>query len=237
MNSGCIISADDLVLVTGSSGFIGAKVVESLMAYGFTNIRCFVRPSSGMERLNEVLNRFAMKAKIEIVKGDLLSRDSCAEAADGVSVIYHLAAGFDKSFAAAFMNSALATRNLLEAFQQFGKPKRFVNVSSFAVYSNLHLRRHAVLDESCPLEDAPQERCDAYGFGKLKQEQIVKDYGQKHQIGYVILRPGYVFGPGKENSAAGWGSIRLDSSFISEDQIYCRSRMSTIAQKRSSLLD
>ena len=208
MNSGYITSPDDLVLVTGSSGFIGAKVVEMLMTYGFTNIRCFVRPSSGMERLNKVLNRVAMKAEIEVVTGDLLSRDSCAEAADGVSVIYHLAAGFDKSFAAAFMNSALATRNLLEAFQQFGKPKRFVNVSSFAVYSNLHLRRHAMLDESCPLEDAPQERSDAYGFGKLKQEQIVKDYGQKHQIGYVILRPGYVFGPGKRELS---GRVGIDT--------------------------
>jgi len=208
LNSGYITSPDDLVLVTGSSGFIGAKVVEMLMTYGFTNIRCFVRPSSGMERLNKVLNRVAMKAEIEVVTGDLLSRDSCAEAADGVSVIYHLAAGFDKSFAAAFMNSALATRNLLEAFQQFGKPKRFVNVSSFAVYSNLHLRRHAMLDESCPLEDAPQERSDAYGFGKLKQEQIVKDYGQKHQIGYVILRPGYVFGPGKRELS---GRVGIDT--------------------------
>ena len=192
-----VVSESDQILVTGSSGFIGAKVVELLLEYGFTSIRCFVRPSSRMERLNNVLNRFATSQNIEVVTGDLLSRDACAEAAEGVSTIFHLAAGFDKSFAAAFMNSALATRNLLEAFQQFGKPKRFVNVSSFAVYSNLHLKRHAMLDETCPLEDAPQERCDAYGFGKLKQEQIVKEYGLKYQIPYVILRPGYVFGPGK----------------------------------------
>ena len=34
------------------------------------------------------------------------------------------------------MNSALSTRNLLDAFLQRGQAKRFVNVSSFAVYSN-----------------------------------------------------------------------------------------------------
>jgi nucleoside-diphosphate-sugar epimerase len=192
-----IASKGDRFLVTGSSGFIGAKVVELLLLYGFTNIRCFVRPSSRMERLNGVLSQYAPSQGLEIVTGDLLSRESCAVATKGVSIIYHLAAGFDKSFAAAYMNSALATRNLLEAFRQFGTPKRFVNVSSFAVYSNLHLNRHAMLDETCPLEDSPQERFDAYGFGKLKQEQIVKDYGLKHHIPYVILRPGYVFGPGK----------------------------------------
>ena len=115
----------------------------------------------------------------------------------GFLIIYHLAAGFDKSFAGAFMTSALGTRNLVEAFVKVGKPKRFVNVSSFAVYSNLGLKRGGILDETCPLEDAPQERFDAYGFGKLKQEEVVREYGSQYDLPYVILRPGYVFGPGK----------------------------------------
>ena len=74
---------------------------------------------------------------LSLLQGDLLSRDDCQKAAEGISIIYHLAAGMEKSFAGAFMNSALATRNLMDAFLQFGKPKRFVNISSFAVYSNL----------------------------------------------------------------------------------------------------
>jgi nucleoside-diphosphate-sugar epimerase len=95
------------------------------------------------------------------------------------------------------MASALGTRNLLDAFLNVGKPGRFVNVSSFAVYSNLRLKRGGLLDETCPLENAPQERFDAYGFGKLKQEEIVREYGGRYKLPYVILRPGYVFGPGK----------------------------------------
>ena len=90
-----------------------------------------------------------------MLTGDLLSRDDCRRAAGGVSVICHLAAGIDKSFAGAFMNSALATRNLIEAFLEAGTPVRFVNVSSFALYSNLGLQRGALLDETCPLEDCP----------------------------------------------------------------------------------
>jgi hypothetical protein len=35
-------------------------------------------------------------------------------------MIYNLAAGFNKSFASAFMDSALATRNLMDAFLQHG---------------------------------------------------------------------------------------------------------------------
>ncbi len=136
---------------------------------------------------------------VQLVTGDLLSRADCEKATEGISIIYHLAAGFDKSFAGAFMNSALATRNLVDAFLKVGEPKRFVNVSSFAVYSNLTLKRGDVLDETCPLENASQERFDAYGFGKLKQEQLVREYGNTHQLPYVIVRPGYVFGPGKRD--------------------------------------
>ena len=77
------------------------------------------------------------------------------------------------------MSSALATRNLLDAFLEHGQPRRFVNVSSFAVYSNLKLRRGALLDESCALEESFQERCEPYGFGKFKQEQLVIEYGEK----------------------------------------------------------
>jgi nucleoside-diphosphate-sugar epimerase len=209
LKSEYIALAGDRILVTGSNGFIGARVVQSLLEYGYRNIRCFVRPSSRLDRLEKVLSQFDASKNIELATGDLLSGQDCRKAAAGVSIIYHLAAGMEKSFAGAFMNSALATRNLLDALLRFGKPKRFVNVSSFAVYSNLSLKRGALLDETCPLEDAPQERFDAYGFGKLKQEKLVKEYGSKYKLPYVIVRPGYVFGPGKTelNGRVGVGTF------------------------------
>ena len=197
MNPDYIALADDLILVTGSNGFIGAKVVEILLEYGYRNIRCLVRCSSRLDRLQNVLNQFDAGKDVGLVMGDLLSGKDCQKAAENVSIIYHLAAGIEKSFAGAFVNSALATRNLMDAFLEIGKPKRFLNVSSFAVYSNLRSRRGGLLDETCPLEDAPQERFDAYGFGKLKQEEVVRQYGIERGLPYVIVRPGAVFGPGK----------------------------------------
>ena len=123
-------------------------------------------------------------------------------------MVFHLAAGIDKSFAGAFMNSALATRNLLDAFLECGQPKRFVNVSSFAVYSNRGMERGASLDETAPLEDSPQERSDAYCFGKLKQDEIVMKYGRERGLPYVIVRPGSVFGPGREGIT---GRVGIDT--------------------------
>jgi nucleoside-diphosphate-sugar epimerase len=197
MTSDYIAARDERILVTGSNGFIGAKVVEILLEYGFSNLRCFVRPSSDLGQLEKTLSQFDAGKNLELVTGDLLSCSDCEKAAEGVSLIYHLAAGFDKSFAGAFMNSVLTTRNLMNAFLEGGRPKRFVNVSSFAVYSNLGLQRGALLDENCALEDASQERFDAYGFGKLKQEELGREYGRRHDLPFVILRPGNVFGPRK----------------------------------------
>src|SRR4029077_1204744 len=192
-----IVKPCDRILVTGSNGFIGTKVVETLLEYGYFNLRCFIRLSNRLDRLNDTLSRFRAGKHVELISGDLLPPDDCRKAAEGISITYHLAAGMEKSFAGAFMNSALATRNLMDAILRYSQPRRFVNVSSFAVYSNLGLNRDALLDETCPLENESQKRFDAYGFGKLKQEELVREYGEKYKLPYVILRPGYVFGPGK----------------------------------------
>jgi nucleoside-diphosphate-sugar epimerase len=208
MNRDHIIEPTDRVLVTGASGFIGVRVVQMLLEHGLRNIRCLVRPSSRRGRLDAVLQALPADAAVEVVTGDLTSPADCARIADGVVMVLHLAAGFDKSFAGAFMNSALATRNLIEALLERGHLVRFVNVSSFAVYSNLGMKRGALLDETTPLEDAPQQRHDAYGFGKLKQEELVREYGRTRGLKYVILRPGTVYGPGKKDLT---GRIGIDT--------------------------
>src|SRR5436190_2933440 len=213
MNATDLVQSSNRLLVTGSNGFIGTKVVERLLEYGFSNLRCFVRPSGKLENLKKILSQRSNAKTVELVSGDLLSREDCRKATQDVSVIIHLAAGIEKSFAGAFMNSALATRNLLDAFLEVGKPKRFVNVSSFAVYSNLSLKRNSLLDETCPLQTASQERFDAYGFGKLKQEEIVREYAQKYRLPCVTLRPGYVFGAGKQELNGRVG-IKIFGPFI-----------------------
>ena len=37
------------------------------------------------------------------------------------------------------------------------------------------------------------------GFGKLKQEEIVREIGRNQNIPFVVLRPGTIYGPGKTN--------------------------------------
>src|SRR5438128_8000956 len=107
-----IIGLDDPILITGSNGFIGSRVVQVLLRLGFSNLRCFVRPSSNLAHLHVILAT-AKNAQIELMEGNLLSREDCAKAAKDVTVVLHLAAGIEKTFPGAFMNSVVTTRNLL----------------------------------------------------------------------------------------------------------------------------
>ncbi|HWF91622.1 MAG TPA: NAD(P)-dependent oxidoreductase [Terriglobales bacterium] len=190
-----IAGLDDPILITGANGFIGSRVVETLLRHGFRNLRCFVRPSSNLKRL-ETAMATAEQARIEVVCGNLLSAADCTRAAKNVAVVYHLAAGIEKTFPGSFMNSVVTTRNLLNAVHEEGVLRRFVNISSFAVYSNRKIRRGGLLDENCELEPHAVRRAEAYTFAKLKQDALLRAFGEKHGIPYVIVRPGAVYGPG-----------------------------------------
>jgi len=204
-----VVQQDDPVLVTGATGFIGVKVVENLLERGFRQIRCFARPSSSMTRLEMLMGQYDGRAKLELIHGNLLRREDCIAAAKGAKVIFHLAAGAgEKSFPDAFMNSVVTTRNLLDATLQHGCLRRFVNVSSFTVYTNRDKLRGRLLDESCPIESNVQKIMDAYCFAKVKQDELVTEYGKKHAIPYVIVRPGSVYGPGKKQIT---GRVGIDT--------------------------
>lgn len=200
-NRNLIVDLDAQVLVTGSSGFIGTRVVETLLSYGFRKIRCLVRATSNRTDLLRIIGRFPAAA-VEVVEGNLTSRQDCARASRDVRIVFHLAAGIEKSFPGCVLNSVVTTRNLLDSLCQTNDITRFVNISSLSVYSNFGLKRNALLDETCELEKEHVSRNEPYVFGKLKQDEIVIEYADRYKIPYVILRPGAVYGPGKAGITA-----------------------------------
>jgi len=185
------------MLVTGAAGFVGSRVVATLLRLGFEWVRCGVRRSSDLGLLKAAIPQEHAN-RCEIVEANLVSRDECRQLAANAEIVYHLVAGRGKSFPGCFQGSVITTRNLLDALVEHQRIKRFVNVSSFAVYSRSESKRGERWDEDCPLEDNLEERHDAYVYGKLKQDELVQRYQECFGVPVTIVRPGIVVGPGKK---------------------------------------
>src|SRR6202521_4519778 len=180
------------VLVTGAAGFLGRALIERLLAHGYTGIRCNVRRRTDIPRLEALLERHARNS-LEYCVGNLRYRDDAARAVDDVQLIFHLAAGKKGTAADLFLDSVVASRNLLDAVAD-RKPMRIVLVSSFGVYGVAGLGRGTRVNEQTVLEPHPEWR-DHYSYAKLRQEQLFWEYHQRNGFELVVLRPGVIYGP------------------------------------------
>ena len=181
------------VLVTGSNGFLGSVLVERLVAQGTKGIRCFVREGSNRSRLDRLRERHP-EAEIEYYFGTLNSAEDPVGAVQGVSRIYHLAAALSGAPADMFLNTVVATKNLLEAVATHNPSVEMVHVSSFSVYGVADLPAGHILTEETPLEKHPEKR-DPYAFVKWYQEKILMEYQKRLGFPLVVLRPGVIYGP------------------------------------------
>jgi len=187
------------ILITGANGFIGRNIVKSLLNLGYTNLRCFVRKSSDLHGLMEILKNFGIDS-IDIKKGNLLLKTDCSEALNKVGIVFHCAAGMRyNTYPEMFLNTVVTTRNLLEACRQEPGFLRIVNISSFAVYSNFKMSRNSILDENSPVEQHHTERFDCYSYAKIKQEEIIFKYHTEHDLQFNNLRLGAVYGIGNDS--------------------------------------
>jgi nucleoside-diphosphate-sugar epimerase len=181
------------ILVTGAGGFLGVRVVERLLADGYKDIRCLLRDPRKAAKLYELRAAYP-DANLQFVVGNLKSNVDTERAVESAELIFHLAAAMKGGAADMFLDSVVASRNLIEAVAN-RRPMRIVLVSSFGVYGVAGMKRGALIDERSPLELHPEWR-DVYSYTKLRQEQLFCDHQQKRGFELVVLRPGVIYGPG-----------------------------------------
>jgi nucleoside-diphosphate-sugar epimerase len=161
------------VLITGASGLVGSRLCEIMHLGQVGTPRALIHSSGSAARIARLPLDFAM--------GDLCDLDSVRKTMQGCDAVVHLARGSQN-----VMTRGL--ENVLRAATEH-KVRRFVHVSSVAVYGNNPPPESA-------REDAVANPGDnAYGRSKLMQDERVLHYHHKHQLPTVILRPPNITGP------------------------------------------
>lgn len=179
------------VAVTGGTGFLGRHVVRDLVQRGHS-VRMLVR-SEG-------------PADVERVTGDLRNAPHLERLCDGMDVLVHMAL----EAGGQFEGSVVGTERLLSAMART-TCKRLVLVSSMSVYD--WSRCGGTITEDSPVEEAPHlyER-DAYAVAKVWQERVAREMTREHGWQLVVLRPGFIWGPGR-TGLAGLG-LKLGPVFL-----------------------
>lgn len=165
---------NETILITGSTGFVGAWIVELLCQGGHPGVKAGIRSWSSAARLG--------RTPANIVMCDVMKPDQIDAAMTGVTHVIHCAMGPRDVIVD-------GTRNMLEAAHKHGV-ERFVHVSTTEIYGELVGPVSEATDPVAGMND--------YGDAKIDAEKIVWDFYKTQQLPVTVVRPPIVYGPFSE---------------------------------------
>jgi D-erythronate 2-dehydrogenase len=187
------------VLVTGAAGFLGSRVMQSLLD-----------DTGTLPRVSRIVAADSAACathdpRVDGRTGTIVDPSFVASIVEpGVDIVFHLAAVLsgqsEAEFDVGMRVNVDATRNLLEACRALPAPPRFVFASTIAVFGG-------DLPDVVP-EDSVLRPQSSYGTAKAIAELLVTEYSRRGFIDGIICRLATVtVRPGAPNSAL--------SSFVS----------------------
>lgn len=177
-------------LVTGASGFIGARLTRRLVTKGYT-VRCLVRATSNVAEL--------AAQDVELFQADLTDATALAGASDGCAFVVHCGALVSDWAAVSDIRrvNVDGTHNILQAATA-ASAARFVHLSTTDVYGHPGARR---VDEQQPPRQA---FANWYAQTKREAEAEVWRVARATGLQATVLRPASVYGPGSRRSSVRW---------------------------------
>jgi nucleoside-diphosphate-sugar epimerase len=175
--------------VTGGAGFIGGHLVEVLVSLGVPVTVIDDLSNSSLSHLSELIE--LDPDAVRFVHGSILDDAALAEAVEGVSLVFHLAAvgSVPRSIAEpgrTWAVNATGTLRVLEAAREV-KASRVVLASSSSVYGD---------NPALPREEGQTpEPLSPYAVSKLAGEQLLAVWSRCYGFSTVSLRYFNVFGP------------------------------------------
>ena len=173
------------VLVTGATGFVGARLCAELLARGAT-VRALVRRPAALAP-EPRLQLFAI--------GDLASTLIDPQWMAGVDAVMHLA-GFAHRFKGDPGTDAESIRRInVEATAMLARAAAQAGIRRFVYASSVKVNGEDSGAGSFSAGDTPQPR-DEYGRSKLAAETVLRRIAAESGMETVVVRPPLVYGPG-----------------------------------------
>jgi GDP-D-mannose 3',5'-epimerase len=177
-------------VICGAGGFIGGHLVQNLLENGVDVVRAVdIKPLDDWYQVSKDVENLSL---------DLKDKDSCLKAAEGVNVIFQLAAdmggmGFIENNKALCMLSVLTNTHMLMAARDKGV-ERFFYSSSACVYNAEKQTNPDVI--ALKEEDAyPALPDDGYGWEKLFSERMCRHFEEDYGLQSRVARYHNVYGP------------------------------------------
>jgi thioester reductase-like protein/amino acid adenylation domain-containing protein len=206
----CRLSDAETVLLTGSTGYLGAFLLKSLLENTTANIICLVRftePTedcrpAGIARVRKNLIDLgiwqdSMLDRIDIFPGNLsrkrlgLSPEMFEDLASRVQVIIHAAATVNLVYPYAALRNANVngTREMLRLASRHGATLHHISTNGVLPPSVEGWSEDTVT----PLENVPTDLLDGYGQTKWVAENLVYE-AKKRGLPAKVYRPGTISG-------------------------------------------
>ena len=168
-------------LVTGATGFVGSQVVEELLARG-ESVRGLVRDPAKAARLRE--------RGVDVIVGDIRDPDALSLAVESIDVVHHCAAAVGGRYTGRqiWETNLGGVRLLLEQARTAGV-RRVVLLSSVNVLGTANLDPAT---EYLPCRRSHDPAADV----KIEMERLALEAALGAGPQVVILRPGFIYGPG-----------------------------------------
>jgi nucleoside-diphosphate-sugar epimerase len=181
--------ADELIVVAGGGGFIGAHLAAQLASEGHRVRSIDQHPVEEWHQVTPGVENLVL---------DLKLADACDQALDGASTVFNLAAdmggmGFIEANKARCMLSVLINTHLLEAALKHGVDRFFFSSSACVYAADKQLS-----PDIEPLKEAdayPAEPEDGYGWEKLFSERMCRHFTEDFGLTTRVARYHNVYGP------------------------------------------
>ncbi|QGJ71717.1 Nucleoside-diphosphate-sugar epimerase [Planctomycetales bacterium 10988] len=181
--------AEERMLITGATGLVGRHTVERALREGLI-VRAIVRANSDRSALT--VPEGVDPARLEFAEADLAEPESFAEPLKSVDYVVHTAAkvGDWGDIEEYRKINCAALETMLTLAEKQGDLKRWIQISSLGVYPP---RDHFGTDETAEIN---LQGTDGYVLTKAESEVILRQHIEQHGLKAVMLRPGFLYGPG-----------------------------------------